>query len=57
VKFNDAELIGIPLRITVGPRGLADGMVEVVERSSGEMQAVPIAEAVDIVARRVVELR
>ena len=57
VKFNDAELVGIPLRITVGPRGLADGVVELVERRSGEMQAIPIAEAAEIAARRVAELR
>jgi prolyl-tRNA synthetase len=33
VKFNDAELIGIPFRITVGKR-VAEGLVEVVERST-----------------------
>jgi prolyl-tRNA synthetase len=57
VKFNDAELVGIPLRITVGPRGLVDGTVEVVDRRSGETQAVPVAEAAESVAHRVDELR
>jgi len=57
VKFNDAELVGIPLRITVGPRGLVDGTVEVVDRRSGETQAVPVAEAAESVALRVEELR
>jgi prolyl-tRNA synthetase len=35
VKFADAELIGIPYRVTVGPKGLADGVVEVVRRRDG----------------------
>jgi prolyl-tRNA synthetase len=36
VKFRDAELTGIPLRITVGRRGLAEGVVEVTRRATGE---------------------
>ncbi|HUA41677.1 MAG TPA: proline--tRNA ligase [Streptosporangiaceae bacterium] len=46
VKFKDAELVGIPFRITVGSRDLADGLVEVVSRSTGEKERVPIDEAV-----------
>ncbi len=46
VKFKDAELIGIPVRISVGSRDLADGLVEVVSRSTGEKERVPIDEAV-----------
>jgi prolyl-tRNA synthetase len=46
VKFKDAELIGIPVRISVGSRDLADGIVEVVNRSTGEKERVPIDEAV-----------
>lgn len=42
VKFTDAELIGVPYRITVGPRGIANGMVEFVDRRSGESTEVPI---------------
>ncbi|MFD9126484.1 proline--tRNA ligase [Kitasatospora sp. NPDC059571] len=45
VKFADSELIGIPYRITVGPRGLADGVVEVVGRATGTTARVPVAEA------------
>ncbi|MGD2109713.1 MAG: proline--tRNA ligase [Phycisphaerae bacterium] len=37
VKFNDADLIGFPLRVTVGKRGLADGVVEVLKRRTGEV--------------------
>src|SRR5215468_5489760 len=42
VKFSDAELVGIPLRITIGKRGLAAGTAEVTERATGETVAVPI---------------
>jgi prolyl-tRNA synthetase len=47
VKFNDAELVGIPYRVTVGPRGLASGAFELVTRSDGEVEEVPVGEAVD----------
>lgn len=46
VKFADAELIGIPLRITIGPKGIADGVVEVVDRRDGSMDSVQIDEVV-----------
>ena len=49
VKFNDADLIGIPLRVTVG-RGVADGIVELKERKSGEMAEVKIDEVVAKIA-------
>jgi prolyl-tRNA synthetase len=48
VKFTDAELIGIPFRVTVGPRGLAAGVVELVERQSGESREVAVEEARDV---------
>ena len=44
VKFRDAELTGIPLRVTVGKRGLAEGVVEVTRRATGETAKVPIGE-------------
>jgi prolyl-tRNA synthetase len=46
VKFADAELIGIPLRVTVGPKGIADGVVEVVDRRDGNMDSVKIDDVV-----------
>jgi prolyl-tRNA synthetase family II len=49
VKFKDAELIGIPVRISVGSRDLADGVVEVVSRSTGNKERVPIDDAVGYV--------
>jgi prolyl-tRNA synthetase len=44
VKFKDAELIGVPTIVTVG-RGLAEGLVEVKDRRSGERSDLPVAEA------------
>src|SRR5438132_991631 len=43
-KFADADLIGIPLRVTVGKKTLEDGAVDVRERQSGEERRVPIGE-------------
>ena len=45
VKFSDIELVGVPYRVTVGPRGLANGEVELTERATGETGNVPIAGA------------
>mgnify|MGYP001613770535 FL=1 len=36
MKFNDADLIGIPLRVIIGKRNLAGGKVEIKDRRSGE---------------------
>nr|WP_205834570.1 proline--tRNA ligase [Arthrobacter sp. SF27] len=49
VKFGDAELIGVPTILVVG-RGLADGVVEVKDRATGEAQNVPLEDAVAQVA-------
>ena len=43
-KFADADLIGCPLRITVGKKTSEDGAVDVRERGTGEERRVPIAE-------------
>jgi prolyl-tRNA synthetase len=51
VKFKDAELVGIPWRVTLGKK-LAEGKAEVYERSSGEKWDVPLGEAVDFVRGR-----
>jgi prolyl-tRNA synthetase family II len=46
VKFRDAELTGIPYRVSVGSRDLAEGVVEVTRRATGEKTRVPVADAV-----------
>jgi len=53
VKFKDADLIGIPIRVTVGKRGLKNGNLEVKLRRDKEAQAVPVDE----VAATVLQLR
>lgn len=47
VKFKDGDLIGIPLRVTVGSRGLKQGKLEVRFRRSGETREIPLNEAVN----------
>ena len=53
VKFADCELIGIPLRVTVGERSLADGVVEIQGRREAEATRVAIADAAQHLAGRV----
>ncbi|QKW33866.1 proline--tRNA ligase [Actinomadura sp. NAK00032] len=52
VKFRDAELTGIPFRVTIGRRGLAEGIAEVNVRATGEMSKI----ALDAVAAHVESL-
>ncbi|GAB4170076.1 MAG: proline--tRNA ligase [Geothermobacteraceae bacterium] len=52
-KFKDADLIGIPLRVTVGARALAEGNLELQERRSGERTLHPVAAMADVVCDRV----
>jgi prolyl-tRNA synthetase len=44
VKFSDAELVGIPFRVTIGKRGLAAGTAELTDRAAGSTVAVPLAD-------------
>jgi prolyl-tRNA synthetase len=55
VKFKDNDLIGIPLRIVVGSKGLAEGKVELKNRKTGVMQLLPIEEAITQVKQTVDE--
>jgi prolyl-tRNA synthetase len=45
VKFKDADLIGIPLRLTVGGKGLKEGIIELKWRAQKEVSKVPLSEA------------
>jgi prolyl-tRNA synthetase len=45
VKFKDADLIGIPLRLTIGAKGLKEGVVELKWRTAKDVAKVPLAEA------------
>ncbi len=51
VKFRDAELTGIPWRVSVGTRDLREGVVEIVSRKTGEKERVPVAGAAQRLAR------
>jgi prolyl-tRNA synthetase len=53
VKFKDADLIGIPYRIAVGKKGVAEGLIEVKARRSPEVVKVKIDEVVAYVRERV----
>ena len=53
VKFKDADLIGIPARVTVGPRALQKGCVELKPRAASEAQEVPVGEIVERVQKLV----
>jgi prolyl-tRNA synthetase len=46
-KLTDAELLGCPLRLVVGRRGLADGVIEASERAGGAEHRLPVAEAAE----------
>jgi prolyl-tRNA synthetase len=50
-KFATMDLIGLPWRITVGPRGLKNGVVELPSRRSGESEELPPEAAVARVAQ------
>ena len=51
VKFKDADLIGVPYRITIGKK-LAHGTVEVVDRRNKQSTDVPVGEAAEFVAQK-----
>ncbi|OIP46594.1 MAG: proline--tRNA ligase [Desulfobacterales bacterium CG2_30_60_27] len=50
IKFKDADLIGIPLRVMVGKRFIEAGEVEIKHRGSGATEALPMAGAADALA-------
>jgi prolyl-tRNA synthetase len=56
VKFNDADLLGMPVRVTVSPRSIENGGAEVKRRTVKEAQVVPLTDAAktvrELLARR-----
>jgi prolyl-tRNA synthetase len=50
-KFATADLIGIPWQVMIGPRGLAEGKVEVKKRAGGTREMMSPAAALDVLAR------
>jgi prolyl-tRNA synthetase len=55
-KFKDADLIGIPLRLTLTPRSLQRGGVEIKARGEAESHVVPIDDVVEVVRSRLADL-
>ena len=53
VKFNDADLIGLPLRAVVSKRSLKNGGIELKLRSQKESRIVPLAEAVSVIQEEI----
>ncbi len=49
VKFADADLVGCPIRVTVGERGMKDGMVELKQRDQRESTLIPIGETLQTI--------
>jgi prolyl-tRNA synthetase len=57
VKFADAELVGIPYRVTVGPKGLASGEVEITRRRDGFTESVASGQVAEKVVAAIVAER
>jgi prolyl-tRNA synthetase len=57
VKFKDADLVGIPFRIALGKKGLAEGVVELKRRHSAEVRKIKIEEIVPLVIAEVTKER
>ena len=57
VKFNDADLLGMPLRVTVSRRTLQNEAIELKLRAAGEAWQVPMHESVNQVRRQLTQMR
>jgi prolyl-tRNA synthetase len=53
VKFKDADLIGLPLRLTIGSKGLKEGIIELKWRTKKDVEKIPLAEAASRIAAAV----
>ena len=49
-KFASLDLVGIPWQLIVGPKGVADGVVEIKRRATGERQTLPLEAALKVIA-------
>jgi prolyl-tRNA synthetase len=47
-KFATADLIGVPWQLTIGPKGVAEGVVELKRRATGDKQTLPLAAALEL---------
>ncbi len=51
IKFKDADLIGCPLQITVGKKGLTQNIIEVKDRRTGEKQQLPLVDFTPVLTK------
>ena len=56
VKFKDADLLGIPLRVTIGSRGIKTGTVEIKQRTEKESALIPLEDAASHLKERIQSL-
>jgi prolyl-tRNA synthetase len=56
VKFNDADLIGLPLRLTLTKKSLENGGVELKRRDSSEATIIPLAAAISCIQQEIAQL-
>jgi prolyl-tRNA synthetase len=49
-KFASLDLVGVPWQLIVGPKGVAEGTVEIKRRATGERQALPLDQALKVIA-------
>ena len=56
VKFKDAELLGIPIQIIVGPKNLGEGKIEIKLRKTGESQLISFPEEIAYISTILSEL-
>jgi prolyl-tRNA synthetase len=52
VKFKDADLIGIPLRVVIGGKGLKEGVIEIKWRWAAEVEKIPVTAVVQVILDR-----
>ena len=57
VKFKDADLIGFPLRVVIGGKGLQEGLIELKWRTAIEPIKVPVAEAMATIMKQLADRR
>ena len=55
VKLNDADLVGFPFQIRIGPKKLKEGKVEFYDRAARQSEDFAVNEAVDVTKRRIAE--
>jgi prolyl-tRNA synthetase len=56
VMFADAELIGIPHRLTIGDRGLQEGVLEYQNRRDAAAQKIPVTNAIDFLLEKLKQM-